>query len=606
MRFGPIVALVTWCLAVMLARDARAWTTNFAVPTEGFSSYSHVVTFDGAGDVVVGGTFETLDGATDFAQTIKYDGTTGAQIWRSLLRGTQAAGNGFTSFAANNVNAIAVDADDNPVIAGRSTNVGGAGVFSFLAAKLHKADGHELWRYEIAVAYGEATDVVVDGNGDVVVVGSFAESTSTTALRRRVVVKLAGATGQPIWRKEVVTATPTFNDPNDLAVAADGSIGVVSHVGDTILAAKLAADTGDTLWSTSFPGNHYPFLAIDPSGYFYVSGSRGSSGSPRFGVLVKLDAATGVELWRKELGQDGHRVTADAAGVVWASFDRSGNFEGSAAVAAYAPDGTPLWQRVEASTYGSGFGDVRLDPAGDVVAAVAGGVADQVLLELDRGSGAPISRRLLGGKPLFLFSGSIALDANGANVAVASGSRKRKSTPAFDDYDVTTFVVAPETFGKGLELQNNALKPTKNKASVQIKDAAFVAPSAGGPADPSIAGATFTITNPTTNETFTTTLPAGNWTQKKGKYKYADKKPYEGPCIQAAVVNGGWSVKCVGAGITFTLDEASQGVLSAVLQAQTVSSCARFGGEVVKDLPAVDKKPGVFKAKGAPPAPVCP
>lgn len=607
MRPVRIVALLLgWCLVACAPRDARAWTTNFSVP-DGSSSYRHAATFDGAGDVIVGGSFETLDEKTTFAQTIKYDGKTGAQIWRSLLRGTQAEGDGFTTFAVNDVFAIAVDADDNPIIAGRSTNIGGGGIFSFLAAKLNKANGHELWRYEIAVAFGEAADVAVDDNGDVIVVGSFAESDATDALVRRVVVKLAGATGLPIWRKEVVTDTPTFNEPNDVAIAADGSIGVVSKVGPNIVAAKLAADTGNTIWSTAFEGNHDPVLAIDPSGNFYVSGSRGTSGNPVFGLLVKLDAATGTEAWRKELTDSGVGVVADAAGVVWTSYDLDGSSgAGTTFLTAYAANGTQLWQRSETATTGIGNGTMRLDPSGDVVAAISSGDLDVALLEIDRASGAPISRRLLGGKTFRLYSADVALDPGNTKIAVVANDRPRKGQTVPKGFDVVTFVVAPETFGKSLELQNNAVKPTKNKAAVQIKDAAFVAPSAGGPADPSVAGATFTITNPTTNETFTTTLPAGNWTQKKGKYKYADKKPFEGPCIAAAVVNGSWSVKCVGAGITFTLDEASQGALSVVLQAQTVSSCARFGGEVVKDLPVADKKPGVFKAKGAPPAPVCP
>lgn len=71
------------------------------------------------------------------------------------------------------------------------------------------------------------------------------------------------------------------------------------------------------------------------------------------------------------------------------------------------------------------------------------------------------------------------------------------------DYDVTTFTLLPATFGKSIDIEQNLAKPSKNKAAVQIKDAAFVAPSPGGSADPTIAGATFTITNPTTHETFT-------------------------------------------------------------------------------------------------------
>lgn len=607
MRPVRILALMMgWCLAVVPVRDARAWTTNFSLPAEGFSPFSQLVTYDGAGDVLVGGTFTTLDEKTSFAQTLKYDGT-GALIWRSLLRGTRAEGNGFTTFATNSVFAITVDADDNPVIAGRSTNVGGAGIFSFLAAKLNKANGHELWRYEIAVAFGRAADVVVDADGDVIVVGSYAEAPSNDALIRRVVVKLAGATGQQIWRKEVVTATPVPNAPSDVAIAADGSIGVVAKVGDSILATKLAADTGDPIWSTTFAGNDGPALAIDPSGHFYVSGQRGGGGNPTFGLLVKLDDATGNELWRKEIGDGAVDVVADAAGVVWTSYDLEGSGgAGTTFLTAHAPDGTQLWQRSETALKGIGNATLRLDPSGDVVATISSGEYDVALLEIDRASGAPISRRLLGGKVFRLYSADVALDPGSTKVAVVANNRPRKGQTVPEGYDVVTFVVAPETFGKSFELQYNAAKPTKNKAAVQIKDAAFVAPSAGGPADPSIAGATVTITNPTTHETFTTTLPAGNWTQKKGKYKYADKKPYEGPCIQAAVANGGWSVKCVGAGITFTLDEALQGVLSVELQARSVSSCARFGGEVVKDLPATEKKPGVFKAKGAPPAPVCP
>ena len=72
------------------------------------------------------------------------------------------------------------------------------------------------------------------------------------------------------------------------------------------------------------------------------------------------------------------------------------------------------------------------------------------------------------------------------------------------------------------------------------------------------------------------------------------------------MTKGSWQFSCTGSGIGFTLDEPTQGTLSTLLQAGPQKSCARFGGEIKKDVPNDGKKAGVFQAKNAPAPAGCP
>jgi len=140
------------------------------------------------------------------------------------------------------------------------------------------------------------------------------------------------------------------------------------------------------------------------------------------------------------------------------------------------------------------------------------------------------------------------------------------------------------------------------------KDTARLVGPAGPGQDPTVGGMRIEVRNEGTGERAAVDLPAANWfglgtpAGSKG-YQYKDKDRLSGPC-KSAMLKPGKVLKasCRGA-IPFTLDEAQQGALRVDVRSGSGSEplkyCARFGGEILKDSPALDGKVGAFKAKHA-------
>ena len=96
-------------------------------------------------------------------------------------------------------------------------------------------------------------------------------------------------------------------------------------------------------------------------------------------------------------------------------------------------------------------------------------------------------------------------------------------------------------------------------------------------------------------------MPAAGWTAVGYGFRYSDRTHARGP-VTRAIVKFGRIAKVVAsrAGITFTLDEAQQGSLGAVLTSGGRRYCTLFGGSVKVD------RPGRFVATKAPAPPTCP
>ena len=95
-------------------------------------------------------------------------------------------------------------------------------------------------------------------------------------------------------------------------------------------------------------------------------------------------------------------------------------------------------------------------------------------------------------------------------------------------------------------------------------------------------------------------LPAPGWTAQgtpagSRGYRYEDWDQALGPCTAGKIDSRRTKLRCSGPGVTFSLDEPSQGGLSVILRTGT-AALARcfFFGEIQKDLP------GVFNARKAP------
>jgi hypothetical protein len=167
--------------------------------------------------------------------------------------------------------------------------------------------------------------------------------------------------------------------------------------------------------------------------------------------------------------------------------------------------------------------------------------------------------------------------------------------------------------GKKLLVKDKENRPDTRKLVLLAKDGANLdTPAPNGANDPTLRGALLRLYNPGTQESATFALPASGWrglgnpAGSKG-YKYIDRDLANGPC-KTVVWKPANVLKavCKGAQIAFTLDEPTQGSLAAALSAGTEGACMLFGGEIKRDRPAVGNQSGLFKAKDAPAAPMCP
>ncbi len=165
--------------------------------------------------------------------------------------------------------------------------------------------------------------------------------------------------------------------------------------------------------------------------------------------------------------------------------------------------------------------------------------------------------------------------------------------------------------GKKLLVKDRASDTSKRKLIALAKDATHALnPEAAF--DPSVVGGELRLLNPATTEEQIMPLPAGNWqgvgnpAGSKG-YKYKDSQQGSGPC-KSVQIKPGKLVKanCGGSGMTFSLDEATQGDLTVSLRIgglQEIQYClfSSAGGEVTKDAGtgASSSGNGQFKSKNA-------
>ncbi len=193
---------------------------------------------------------------------------------------------------------------------------------------------------------------------------------------------------------------------------------------------------------------------------------------------------------------------------------------------------------------------------------------------------------------------------------VPPGSGVRAGIDRDDDgvLDGDDPTLSPQTMrisGRRLVLKDRDGNSTRRKLILMSKDPAI---EVSGIGDPTVGGAVVRVVNPNGNDDAVLNLPAENWAGlgnpagSKG-YRYKDR---DGVCRAAKIKPGRLlKVVCRGAGIDFSLDEPTQGALTATFQAgRDRAFCMEFGGRI-KEKQAIDGKSGLFLAKDAPVVAVC-
>jgi lysophospholipase L1-like esterase len=226
----------------------------------------------------------------------------------------------------------------------------------------------------------------------------------------------------------------------------------------------------------------------------------------------------------------------------------------------------------------------------------------QSFLTQGRGS-APGSTPLeaLEAAALASASGSVHPNPSG-HTAYASAIAEGLLCDLYPDCDVSA---RPGGVGVGLSGARIAVKdkvgaPKKRRLALRSTSSEITAPSEGG--DPTLHGASLRVGNPGGGDDDVYSLPAAGWRARGGAFVYEDRKLAYGPCKRVELRPGRRiEAKCQGAGLGLTLDEPSQGTLAAALWfGSDPPLCMEFGGRVVRDRPASDRRVGSFEAKDAP------
>ncbi len=538
-----------------------------------------------AGDIVLAG-----DGTV-----ARLDGATGAEVWRHVIDGGSYG------------RTLTVDAAGDVIASGRWDQ-------DYGLVKLDGDTGAQSWRVTIdgtgndsGIQADVAHAVAVDGSGDVVGVGSIYNNTEVIFM----VVKLAGATGAELWRREL--------DPGvaqAVAVDAAGNVIALGTTADGFAVIKLAGATGAELWRLETPGGggvtgDQPAVTIDPMGDVVAVGRLGNGTFlTDFGV-IKLAGSTGAELWRRQIagtatsshvshGSEARAVAITGSGdvVVGGYLLNGGTYfdftDLDFIVARLAGgSGADVWRRV---IDGGRANVVAIDGNGDVIALGHLGPEDFAAMKLHGGTGDTLWDQMWDPDLPPASATSGALSAAGDVFAAGLGQAYQ--------FSGLGGALGPVS-GRSLVVKDVAGTPSARSVRITLADRSFVTSPPGSVGDPTLHGATLRVVNPTTLETASISLPAGRWEgvgfpAGAAGYRYRDAFGDSGPCVSARAVPGRFKASCLGRNgtIPFSLDEPTQGSLAASLQPGTAATqCAVFGGTIRRDAGTGNPGPaGTFKA----------
>ena len=282
------------------ANGAEMWVKTHVSSGDGFAE-GNSVAIDGAKHIIVTGTCRSGGGGTEIC-TFKFDGTSGANLWTTS----------FTEANSNHTgNAVAVDSGNNVVVTGCSgADCGGTFGISNVAMRTIKynSSGSPLWT-RVRNVSGDAHAIAIDSGGDIVVAGY-----GNPGFRSMSVVKYNAADGTESWSTPYSFSAFSGHD-EAIAVATDGS-GNVLVVGKSrsgnqpkeIRAIKINGATGIEIWNTPHPvvatgvlPAPLPFsskaMGLDSNGDVVVTGYHRQSGTTESMRTIKYSGVNGNEVW---------------------------------------------------------------------------------------------------------------------------------------------------------------------------------------------------------------------------------------------------------------------------------------------------------------------
>ncbi len=341
------------------AAVTEAWVQHWTTGTP-YGIEQPKIVCDVLGDVILATSARYSAAGCDM-QVVKYSRTNGAVLWQRYYNGPGPAGNSWDVPAG-----LAVDANGDIVVTGKSFNAIYSYDYDFYTAKYSGTNGAILWerRFNGGTVVGASSDtpvaVALDGSGNVIVSGTSVGDFYTT--------KYASTTGEQIWEQRYNSpagsgldgATALWLDPFGNAVVTGQSFTPSSWL--DYYTAKYSGTDGSVLWEQSYDG---PSSRID-----YASAVSGD----RFGnVLVtgyshngtnydyytdKYASTNGELLWERrydgQIKGTGPRRGEDQAmgigvhhqdNIVVVGGTDDGNHRDMYIVSYAGTDGSPIWER---------------------------------------------------------------------------------------------------------------------------------------------------------------------------------------------------------------------------------------------------------------------
>jgi len=493
--------------------------------------------------------------------------------------------------------------------------------------------------------------IAANSSGDVVAVG-VVRTTATNG--DAFIVKLAGATGVPIWQRQIDGSASGEDGFFAVALDANGDVVAAGQIHNAfdldVFVVKFSGVDGTELWRRQIDGGgaHQDDLAtsvaIDSQGNVVAAGvlEPVSTGTPF--AVIKLDASSGTELWRRNVDatssceSEAFAVrTLPTDDIVAAGHICAPSSNGALVVRLAGPDGSEMWrQDVPGSVVA--IQALVTAPSGDIVGAGGQGGASTVA-KMDSADGTLRWHQDL---PISTFTANV--DSHGDVFAGGDGLIKLAGVDGaqqwryrglnFPKLQGLTFDPANNPLGVGflahisLEgfmvvklggadgsdvLPGKQLRFVDHGSPTNRRLTIISTNAVGFPTQPDLHnnGATLQLLNPATGESEVFNLPAPKWEALAhvGYYVYKDRPGQYGPCT-SVVIKAGKVFRAVCKGrpfvpLSFSLDEPAQGSLAVILTTGAgadpiTTQCMQFGGAVKTDRPVAGKTSGLFWAKDAP------
>jgi cysteine-rich repeat protein len=355
------------------ADGSLLWPQLYVLTAE-LCGTAKAVAIDASGDVVVVGS--VCDGNTGFgnAVAVKLSGTTGTELWRRTLNGS--------ANMDDQANAVAIDGAGNVAVVGWEFVT--LGEHDVLVAKLSGLDGSDVWPPHVfggnTNQRDEGSSVAIDAAGDILVAGFL---TQVGFQEDFLVLKVAGATGNELWRRTVNGTSDSSDAAAVVVVDTSGDVIAGGRLGDTgagddFAVVKLAGASGGEIWrrivNSGNLNDDCRSLAVAANGDVLAAGVLTPPGAAAVANVIRIDAATGLRLWTHALGTSGvggPAVTRDAAGDVVAVASVTGPIGSNAVVFELnGSNGSEIWHRAIDGTLVASVDRgvaVTVDGSGDVV-----------------------------------------------------------------------------------------------------------------------------------------------------------------------------------------------------------------------------------------------